>query len=271
MFAVLLAVGLDRELFDVPGAATAAAAYLLSLILIARGLRGHRDPDGKVHRAFGAANALTLLRLGLVCWLIAWSAAHAFAAPGWSLIGVIVLAAALDAIDGPLARARGLDSDFGARFDMETDALLVLVLSVLVWRTGIAGPWVLLSGLMRYLFVALAWALPWLSRPLEPSLRRKAVCVLQIVALILALLPGLPPRAAATIALLGLAMLVASFAIDIAWLAARRQAPLVASPDAPAPTPDGTGPRNPSGSWPDGTEPGTSPGSRPGPDPERSA
>ena len=40
-------------------------------------------------------------------------------------------------------------SAFGARFDMETDALLILALSVLVWRHAKAGAWVLASGLLR--------------------------------------------------------------------------------------------------------------------------
>ena len=35
-------------------------------------------------------------------------------------------------------------------------------------------------GLMRYAFVAAGWRWPALARPLPPSLRRKAVCVLQV-------------------------------------------------------------------------------------------
>ena len=47
---------------------------------------------------------------------------------------------ALDGVDGWLARRRGMSSAFGARFDMEIDALLVQVLAILVWRYGKAAP-----------------------------------------------------------------------------------------------------------------------------------
>ena len=44
-----------------------------------------------------------------------------------------------------MAGAPGRDrpSSFGARFDMETDAAFILILSVLVWQHGKAGAWVL--------------------------------------------------------------------------------------------------------------------------------
>ena len=69
---------------------------------------------------------------------------------------VATLTALLDAVDGALARRSGLASDFGARFDMETDAAFTLVLCALVLQAGQAGPWVLAAGLMRYAFVAAA-------------------------------------------------------------------------------------------------------------------
>ena len=64
---------------------------------------------------------------------------------------------------------------------METDALLVMALSVLAWQYGKAGAWVLLCGLLRYLFVAGGWLWPWLRRPLPPSIRRQTICVVQVV------------------------------------------------------------------------------------------
>ena len=44
--------------------------------------------------------------------------------------------ALLDLVDGWVARRTGTASPFGARFDLETDAALILVLSWLVWRTA---------------------------------------------------------------------------------------------------------------------------------------
>ncbi len=72
---------------------------------------------------------------------------RAAAALGWMLVGLGVVAVALDGVDGVLARSRNEASAFGARFDMETDALLILVLAALVWQHGKAGAWILAAGL----------------------------------------------------------------------------------------------------------------------------
>jgi phosphatidylglycerophosphate synthase len=101
---------------------------------------------------------------------------------------------------------------------METDALFILVLSLLVWQQGKAGPWVLVCGLLRYAFVAAAWAWPALHRPLPFSLRRKRIAALQMILLVAAFSPlfGIPAsEAIATVAVL---TLVTSFFIDLLWL-----------------------------------------------------
>jgi phosphatidylglycerophosphate synthase len=201
--------------------AGAVIGFALALPLVGRGLAAHPHPR------FGAANRVTLLRLALVAGLLAalpQADTTDTAGLAWGLVGVATLAALLDAVDGPLARRSGLASAFGARFDMEVDALLILVLSLLLVGMGRAGPWVLAAGLLRYGFVAAARGWPWLAAPLPPSRRRQAVCVAQIVALIVALAPVLPAALAAAIAGLGLVALLASFAIDIAWLARSRPA-----------------------------------------------
>ena len=64
---------------------------------------------------------------------------------------------------------------FGARFDLEIDAWLILVLALLVWQSGRVGPWVLAIGLMRYVFVLASWYLPALRGPLPPSRRRQGM------------------------------------------------------------------------------------------------
>jgi hypothetical protein len=67
----------------------------------------------------------------------------------------------------------------------------------------------------------------WLARPLPESTRRKTACVVQIVTLIVCLGPIIPPRVSAAIAGAGLALLVYSFAVDVAWLRRRAAEPLV--------------------------------------------
>jgi phosphatidylglycerophosphate synthase len=169
---------------------------------------------------FGLANQVTLLRAGLVCLVGGALLAGGSLAPlGWSLAGLAATALSLDAVDGWLARRFALASEFGARFDLEIDALLILILAVLVWQSGRAGPWVLLIGLLRYAFVVAGRLLPWLRRALPPSRRRQAVCVQQGITLLLCLLPPVGPVLASLGAATALLALLASFAGDIIYLA----------------------------------------------------
>ena len=175
-------------------------------------------------RSFGVANGVTLVRGVLTVLLAALIGAGNGEALGWTVVAVAVIAAALDGVDGRLARRRNEVTAFGARFDMETDALLILVLAALVWQLDKAGIWILAAGLLRYAFVLASYPLPWMERALPPSRRRQTVCVLQIVSLIGALLPGAQPPWSSVVALAGLVLLVGSFAIDVVWLARRAYA-----------------------------------------------
>lgn len=193
------------------GWAVALGLFALVTGFVVRGL-GEQRP----HRRLGAPNVVTLCRAGLVCALA--GAAPLGEPPTWPLWLVAGLAALLDAVDGWLARRAGLCSRFGARFDLEIDALLVLVLALLAWRTGQTGAWILLAGAMRYGFVLAAAPWPWLGSALPPSMRRKVICVVQVVSLLLCLLPGLPAPLASALGAIGLLALAGSFAIDIRWL-----------------------------------------------------
>ena len=130
----------------------------------------------------------------------------------------------LDGVDGWLARRTRMASDFGARFDMEIDALLILVLAILVWRFDKAGPWVIVSGLLRYLFVAAGAYWPWLQRPLAPSRRRQTICVVQILALMVVMVPAVTPPVSTVLAAVALGALSYSFLVDTVWLWRHRPA-----------------------------------------------
>lgn len=135
------------------------------------------------------------------------------------LVGMAAVALVLDLVDGWVARRTGTESELGARLDMELDALLILVLSVLV--AVALGPWVLLIGLMRYLFVLAGSRYPWLCAPLPPSRARKVVAAVQGVVLVVAA-TALLPGSTATVAVFGaLLALLWSFGRDTLWLAAR--------------------------------------------------
>jgi len=208
--AALLGASLDDGAIVVRAAAIAAVAGAGLAWLWLR----HRPAE-----AFGAANSVTLGRAALTVLLVALLGTAAAPAVGWVVVALGTAGVLLDGVDGALARRRNEASRFGARFDMETDALLILVLAALVWQHGKAGPWILAAGLLRYLFVAASWVLPWFGAALPPSRRRQAVCVVQIVSLLGALAPIVVPPWSAVLALAGLAALVWSFAVDVVWLA----------------------------------------------------
>jgi len=180
-------------------------------------------------RGLGWGNRVTLLRAALVLPVAAVAAALTLAGEGpggdprlrWWGVGVSLLALLLDGVDGYVARRTQSETAFGARFDMEVDAALLLVLSALVFELDRAGPWVLGIGGMRYAFVAAGAAVPALRAPLPPSLRRKVICVLQGSALALALSPVAGATIAAPVLAGALAALGASFLLDTVLLLRR--------------------------------------------------
>jgi phosphatidylglycerophosphate synthase len=124
----------------------------------------------------------------------------------------------LDGVDGWLARRTRMRSAFGARFDMETDALHILVMSGLAWQFGKAGIWVWFGGVLRYAFVAAGWLLPWMARPLRPTRRARLITIVHVTALSAGLAPFVPVPLSATGIAVSLAALSWSFAVDIGRL-----------------------------------------------------
>ncbi|MFJ8508223.1 CDP-alcohol phosphatidyltransferase family protein [Streptomyces avermitilis] len=168
-------------------------------------------------RSFGLANRVTLGRATLVGGVTALVADSFESSPPITLfVGLTAVALILDGVDGKVARRTGTSSALGARFDMEVDAFLILVLSVYVSMS--LGPWVLLIGAMRYVFVAAARALPWLNGELPPSTARKTVAALQGVVLLVAGAGILPQAVTFGAVALALGSLVWSFGRDIGWL-----------------------------------------------------
>lgn len=214
-------------------AASAATCWLLGLptshLVASEALYGVlalvlllRLPAGR-GRGIGPANRVTLARAALVLPVIAVALRPAaLAGPGaWWLVGLSSAAMALDFFDGRVARATGSASRFGARFDMETDAALLLALATLLYRDGRVGSWVILIGALRYLFLFAGWLWPVLRGDLPHSLRRKTVCVWQGVSLLIALAPITPRSATTPMTATALALLVYSFGADVRWLLAR--------------------------------------------------
>lgn len=169
---------------------------------------------------FGAANGITFFRAALIALVAAFAAEPpGVGMPAWWIAAAIAgTALLLDGVDGWVARRTARTTAFGARFDMEIDALAALVLCTVLWRAGLAGGWVLLVGGMRYIFVAAGWLLPWMRRPLPFRQRRRAVCAAQGFLLVASLIPVLPATAPPLLAFGALAATAVSFLIDTAWL-----------------------------------------------------
>jgi len=109
-------------------------------------------PSGR----FGPANAVTAGRLLLLLLLLGF--AHRFS----SLVLAVGFLSALllDIVDGFVARRGGHASPFGASFDMEVDAVLILFVGYLLWLRGGHGLWVLIPGLLRYVYVLVLVLVP---------------------------------------------------------------------------------------------------------------
>lgn len=215
LFVLALALQLA---FSLPAGflALSAVLYAVQGALILRYWPGRKP--------FGWANRATLARSVIVLALIAW-APYLGGQPTpalWTYALLSLGALILDGVDGKVARATGSHSEFGARFDMELDALFILGLCLAVLALDKAGTWVLALGLMRYAFIAASLGFAWLNANLPDSFRRKTVCVWQVVTLMVAVIPIIPPAFASLTLGLALVLLAWSFFVDVRWLYQRR-------------------------------------------------
>jgi len=200
----------------VAGWLAGTSAGLAVAVLLGRALARRRGAG------MGPADRVTLVRAQLACGVVALAAG---AGPVALLVGLAAVALVLDGVDGRVARRTGTASAFGARFDLEVDAFLILVLSGYV--AAALGWWVLLIGAARYLFVAAGWLLPWLHGTLPARPWCKVVAVVQGVVLTVAAAEVLPPAATRLALLVALAMLAESFGREVRdlWRLARRTSP----------------------------------------------
>ena len=170
----------------------------------------------------GPADLVTLTRATLACAVAALVAeSYAGADAVAILVPITVVALSLDFVDGRVARRTGTATAYGARLDAESDAFLILVLSVLV--AGSHGAWVLAIGGVRYAYAVAAALLPWMRRRLPPRYWRKVVAAYVGVALTL-VASGLAPAALAYgVLVVAIGLLAESFGRDVVWLWRRRR------------------------------------------------
>jgi phosphatidylglycerophosphate synthase len=231
-------VALGAAGLDAAGWAVGVTCGAVMVVALERGLSRYS------HR-LGPADWVTLARATLavgVAALVADSFDHL--ARVTLLVSLTVVALALDAVDGWLARRTRTTATLGAHFDAEVDAFLILVLSVYVARAS--GEWVLAIGAARYAFLIAGWPLAWMREPLPPRYWRKVVAATQGIVLTFAAADVLPVALTRAALVAALALLAESFGRDVCWLWSRRhgaESPVAAGADPAlalgAPTPSG--------------------------------
>jgi phosphatidylglycerophosphate synthase len=153
--ALVAGIGNDARIAAIAGAA--------SLVVLGALYAGRFTPSG----GFGAANTVTALRVVIV-----------FVLSGLSRVGpaaatLVVIFLALDGLDGYLARRPpSTASEFGARLDMETDALFVLAFGLKLAAVHRLGPWIVVPGLLRYAYGAVVSIVPRLGEAPRSQLGR---------------------------------------------------------------------------------------------------
>lgn len=157
----------------------------------------------------GWANVITVLRLLLIA-LVMWQSAalHDYVI---FVMGIVALVA--DGLDGYFARKYHTVSAFGDCFDKETDAFFVLAYSVVIYEKDLAGEWILMPGLLRYMYVILLSVVKIKPEVPSPSFRGKFMGMWLMGTLLspfvitpLVYIPGL---------IFAIAMILYSFAVDV--------------------------------------------------------
>jgi phosphatidylglycerophosphate synthase len=167
--------------------------------------------------AIHPADWITLTRMMMIAGITGLVAdSFSRTVPVTALVTLSAVALALDAVDGQVARRTGTATSLGGRIDGETDAFLILVLSIAVSQDY--GGWVVAIGAARYVFLLAGWLIPWLRAPLAFRFWRKVVTAAQGIALTVAA-SGVTSRLVGMIAVAAALLLLAeSFGHDVIWL-----------------------------------------------------
>ena len=180
-------------------ALVAAAAIGRRSLVVARSEAGPQPAT--------AATLVTAIRAGTLVPLAGVLAVSLVADPtvgsnGWLPATLYGTVAALDVIDGALARATDSVTALGARLDTEADALGILLASALAVRYGAAPAAFIAVGAARYLFVA---GMHFRSRrglalhELDDRPIRRVLAGAAMLAVWIALLPAVAPEHAGVV------------------------------------------------------------------------
>lgn len=182
------------------------------------------DPNA-VADGLGVANAVTLgrglLYAGVAGFVLTGPLTGAWA---WAPALLYGSGAALDAVDGAVARRLGRPTVLGEKLDMGIDTLGFLVAPLVGVAWGRIPVWYLTLSAARYLFKLGRWRRQRRGLPvfdLPPSRVRRPLAGVQMAFIAVALAPVLPPFVVAAIAAVVVVPSLAVFARDYLVVAGR--------------------------------------------------
>ena len=174
----------------------------LLLVLMGKDILSDFQPFG------GFANWITFSRLLLLVVIVAtlerWS--------NIQLFGLFSICLLLDGVDGWAARKFQQESEWGALFDKEVDSFFVLVVSMILYQSYQIPFWIILIGILHYLYELVLCALKWQHIKTKKNPIGRYVAFLLFIGL---LCPLIVPSLMAKILLIGISILVSiSFGIS---------------------------------------------------------
>jgi len=131
---------------------------------------------------------------------------------------IALVSLALDGIDGLLARCLYQETEFGEYFDQEIDTIFMAVLVLSLYLNYNSTIIIFLIPLYRYFFLFMQKKYSWMRRKLADSFRRKFICLMTILILILCHLEFLTETLIINLSFLAIFIITFSFVKDIIWL-----------------------------------------------------
>lgn len=134
----------------------------------------------QMHPIGGYANQVTFIRFVLLLFTLAMQSVLNV----YVFVALVVIVIIADGIDGYLARKYDQATVFGEVFDMEVDAFLALAISYLIWFEHHEVWWVLIAGILRYVFALVYRMIGWQHRKRPAMPESKVFAVLFFLALL---------------------------------------------------------------------------------------
>ena len=166
---------------------------------------------------WNVANVVTMTRIALVP-VFAWAFLQGTVAGRLLAVGLFVLAAVSDQLDGYLARSRGLVTDFGKIADPIADKALTITALWLLSAEGIVPWWVTVVIVVRELGITVLRFVLVRRSVIAASSGGKLKTVLQLIFLGLLLVPWpdlLAPGPARLIEVVALAVMYAAVVVTV--------------------------------------------------------